>query len=266
MVRIGFIGSGNMAQALIKAILDRGISDTLGIISSDNDVGKLKEIEKEIGIKTTMDNNQVVEKSDVIFIAVKPQDMGNVLKGIKDAISSDKIIVSIAAGIKISSIESILGEKKIVRVMPNTPCLVGEMAAGFTPNSNLTEQEISTIEIILESAGMAIKLEEEKLDAVTGLSGSGPAFVARLIEAFKEAGTENGLSEEISYKLALKTFIGTAILLDKNKMQPEELVKMVSSPKGTTVAGREVLEKSDIKEVIKDTIKKAIERSKELGK
>jgi len=202
----------------------------------------------------------------VIFIAVKPQDMENVLEGIKDSVKQDKIIVSIAAGIKISTIEAKLGDRKIVRVMPNTPCLVGEMAAGFTPNKNLREEEITTIEIILNAAGEAIMLKEEMLDAVTGLSGSGPAFVAKLIEAFKEAGKENGLDEETSYSLTLKTFEGTAKLLAKKNMQPSELIKMVSSPKGTTVAGREILDKSDIKEVIKKTIKKATERSKELAK
>lgn len=266
MVRIGFIGSGNMAKALIKGILDRGISDTMGIISSDKDPKKLEEVEKTLEIRTTTDNKEVIENSDVIFIAVKPQDMGKVLEEVKDSVKKEKIVVSIAAGIKISFMESILGDKKIVRVMPNTPCLVSEMAAGFAPNKNVTEQEISTIEMILESAGKAIMLDEELLDAVTGLSGSGPAFVARIIEGFKEAGVEDGLSEDIAYELSLRTFIGTAKLLEKKKMQPEELIDMVSSPNGTTVAGREILDNSDVKEIIKKTVKKATERSKELGK
>lgn len=266
MVRIGFIGAGNMASALIKGILSRGISDTSGIIASDKDKTKLERIKRELGILTAKDNIEVVQKASVIFIAVKSQDIDTVLDEIKEGVSETKIIVSIAAGIRINHIESKLGRKKIVRVMPNTPCLVGEMAAGFTPNEQLKEEEIETIEIILSSAGKAFMLKEELLDAVTGLSGSGPAFVARLIEAFKEAGIENGLDEETAYKLTLKTFEGTAKLLAEKKMQPKELIDMVSSPKGTTLAGREILDNSDVKEIIKKTIKRATERSKELGK
>ncbi|MCK5283318.1 MAG: pyrroline-5-carboxylate reductase [Nanoarchaeota archaeon] len=262
MAKIGFIGSGNMAQALIKAILDKGISKD--IISSDVDEKKLDDIKNRLKINTTKDNKEVVEKSDIIFIAVKPGDIGRILDEIKISIDN-KIIVSIAAGIKISYIESKIGDKKIARVMPNTPCLVGEMAAAFSPK-NLTNDEILTIESILSSAGRVFMLEEELLDAVTGLSGSGPAFVARLIQAFTEAGMENGLDKNVAYELSLKTFEGTAKLLAEKGMMPEELIKIVSSPNGTTVAGREILDNSDIKEIIKKTIKKAAERSKELGK
>jgi pyrroline-5-carboxylate reductase len=264
MVRIGFIGTGNMAQALMKAILDKGISDNLGMICSDKDKEKLKKAAEELEVLVTEDNKVVAKKADVIFLAVKPQDVEDVLKDIKDVLDDKKIIVSIAAGVKIAKIEKIIGNRKIVRVMPNTACLVEEMAAGYSANKNLEEEEITTIEILLKTSGYAVRLEEGLLDAVTGLSGSGPAFVARLVEYFTEAGKENGLDNETAYKLALKTFEGSAKLL--NKMQPEELVNIVSSPKGTTVAGREVLEKSDVKEVVKDTIKKAVERSKELGK
>jgi pyrroline-5-carboxylate reductase len=266
MVKIGFIGSGNMAQSLIKAILDKGISDNYGIISSDPDIEKLKAVKKDLDIKVTEDNLEVVKNSNIIILAVKPQEIDKVLNEIKASITNDKIILSIAAGVKISQIETVIGKKKIVRVMPNAPCQVGEMAAGFTPNSNLTEQEISTIEIILGSAGKAFRLKEDLLDAVTGLSGSGPAFVARIIEGFTEAGIDNGLSEEIAYQLTLQTFLGAAKLLMDKKMSPSELIKIVSSPKGTTIAGREILDKSEIKLIIKKTIKTATDRSKELGR
>jgi pyrroline-5-carboxylate reductase len=264
MVKIGFIGSGNMASALMKGILDKGITDNLGIISSDKDPVRLKDVKQKLEINTTHDNKIIIQNSDIIFIAVKPQDIDQVLAEIKDEISKQKIIVSIAAGITTSRIMKIIGNKKIVRVMPNTPSLVGAMAAGYTCR-NLTDNEKTTIQIILESCGKAIELKEELLDAVTGLSGSGPAFVAYLISAFKESGIENGLSESTSYELALKTFEGTAKLLAKTQMSPEELIKMVSSPKGTTIAGREILEASDVKTIIKKTIKRATDRSRELG-
>jgi pyrroline-5-carboxylate reductase len=262
MARIGFIGAGNMATALIKAVLDSGMAKD--ILASDNDKAKLEAISK-LGIKITEDNREVVKSSDIIFLAVKPQVMDGVLEGIKEEVNDDKIIVSIAAGINIAKIGSILGGKKIVRVMPNAPCLVGEMAAGFSVNDKLTEDETKQIEKLLSSAGKAFRLKEGLLDAVTGLSGSGPAFVAYLIQAFKEAGKENGLDDDTAHQLALKTFEGTAKLLAEKDLKPEELIKMVSSPNGTTVAGREILESSDVKEIIKKTIARATERSRELG-
>jgi pyrroline-5-carboxylate reductase len=265
MVRIGFIGSGNMAQAMIKAILDKGISDSQGLIASDKNEEKLKEVGKQLEIEVTPDNNEVVKKSDITFVAVKPQDIEAVLKEIKDSITQNKILVSIAAGVRLDSMVKILGSKKIVRIMPNAPCVVASMAAGYVCR-NLTENEKSTIQIIFDSFGTAIELPEEMLDAVTGLSGSGPAFVAYFIQAFKEAGIENGLSEDVSYKLALKTFEGTAKLLYERKINPDELIKIVSSPGGTTIAGRDVLENSDVKEILNKTVKRATERSRELGR
>jgi len=266
MGQVGFIGAGNMATALIAGIIAKAIYNPDEIIASDKDESKLAGIKSEQNILTTQDNIEVINKSDIIFLAVKPQIINTILNEIKDVVSDDKIIISIAAGIKIKQIESILGNKKIVRVMPNTPCLVGQMAAGMSPNSQTTDKEISKVKEILESSGTVIQLDESLLDAVTGLSGSGPAFVARLIEAFTEAGKNNNLPEDIAYKLALKTFEGTAKLLSEKNLKPNELIDMVSSPNGTTVAGREILENSDINDTINKTITKATERSKELGK
>jgi pyrroline-5-carboxylate reductase len=267
MVRLGFIGFGNMAKAMIQGILDRGISDPMAIIASDkvSDQSKL-EAAKKLEITLIKGNKEVVKNSDIIFIAVKPQDIDSALNEIREEISQNKIIVSIAAGISIGKIESIIGNKKIVRVMPNLPCLVAEMAAGISYNKNVLQKEKETIEIILQSCGKTFEIDESLMDAVTGLSGSGPAFTAYLIEAFKEAGKENGLPEETAYQLALKTFEGTAKLLQQKKMPAQDLINMVSSPKGTTVAGREILESSDVKEIIKKTVLKATARSKELGK
>ena len=200
----------------------------------------------------------------MVILAVKPQDVKGVLEGIKNHVGG-QIMVSIAAGVKIKSIEAVLGKKKIVRVMPNTPCLVGEMAAGFAPNSQLTKKDGETIKNILDSCGKAFQMEEDLLDAVTGLSGSGPAFVAYLIEAFGEAGAREKLPEKISYDLAVQTFYGTAKLLREKQMSTQELIAMVTSPKGTTAAGREILESSDVKEVIARTVRKAAGRSREMG-
>ena len=259
--KIGFIGAGNMAFALAKAIKNANLAKS--IIASDVNKERTDFIKKELKINVTQNNREVVDGSDIIFIAVKPQVIDPVLDGIKDI---DKLVVSIAAGVKISRIEGKLKKARIVRVMPNTPCLVGEMAAGFAVSNKVTSGEVKIVEEILSAAGKAFYLKEDKLDAVTGLSGSGPAFVARLIEAFIEAGQKEGLSKDIATELSIQTFLGTAKLLRDSGMSPDELVKLVSSPNGTTVAGREILEKSDYKDIIKKTVERATQRSKELGK
>ncbi len=265
MVSIGFVGAGNMATALIDGILDKGICDNIGIWASDKDDSRLKKLEERFEINATDKNSLVLDNTDVIFIAVKPQDIDMVLSDIKDFVTEEKIIISIAAGISIKKIESVIGKKKIVRVMPNTPCIVGEMAAAFSVNNKMTAQEIETVEFILNSAGTAYKLEEKHLDAVTGLSGSGPAFVAYLIDAFQKAGIKNGLPKDIACSLTLQTFIGTAKLLERKNLAPSQLIDMVSSPNGTTVKGRKILEKSDIHDIITHTVSAAARRSKELG-
>lgn len=253
-----------MAFALAKAILNNKITTNKNIIASDINKERLDFVKSELKINTTKDNKEVIKKSEIVFLAIKPQVMDAVLDEIKNIVK-DQLIISIAAGIKLNKLESKLKNKKIVRVMPNTPCLVGEMAAGFAVGKKVNDKYILLVEKILNSAGKAFYLKEDLLDAVTGLSGSGPAFVARLIEAFVEAGQKQGLNKDIATELALQTFKGTAKLLQESGMTPEELVKLVSSPGGTTVAGREILEKSDYKDVIMKTIEKATKRSKELG-
>jgi len=262
MTKIGFIGAGNMAFALAKSVNKSKLASKLVIF--DINKGKIDLFKKELNnVLVKNSNKEVVDDSDIIFIAVKPQVIDSVLDEIKD---TDKLIISIAAGIKINKLESKLKNARIVRVMPNTPCLVGQMAAGFSTGDKVTAKDAKIVGEILSSAGKALLMKESQLDAVTGLSGSGPAFVARLIEAMTEGGIKSGLSHDVALELAIQTFKGTATLLEKTGMSPEELVKMVSSPGGTTVAGREILEKSDVKDILIKTIQTATKRSKELGK
>ena len=261
MLNIGFIGTGNMATALIKSIKS---NIDCNIISSDSDESKLARAEK-LGVNATKDNKELVEKSEIIFLCVKPKDINSVLEEIKDLIEN-KIIVSIAAGIKIENIEKIIGDKKIARVMPNVNCLADEMAAAYSSNKNIDEKDKKIISKLLNSAGLALEVKENKMDIVTALSGSGPAFAAYIIKLFAEAGIKQGLNEEDAYNLALQTFYGTSSLLKKENIDANELIKMVSSPGGTTVAGREILENSNIKEIIEKTKETAFKRSKELGK
>ena len=213
------------------------------IIASDHNEENLRKIKSKFNVKTTTDNKEAARNSDIVFICVKPQDIELVLNEIKDEIKN-QLIVSIAAGIKISRIESILGKKRIMRVMPNINCLVGEMAAGFSAGKYATKEDIKEVERLLNSAGTAYFVKEELLDAVTAVGGgSAPAFFAYFIEAIAKEGMKNGLPKQISYGLAAKAALGTGKFILEKKIMPEELIKVVASKKGTTVAGLKILEK-----------------------
>lgn len=260
MVKVGFIGAGNMALALIKAIKKANLADS--IYASDIKQYRLKLVEDE-NVNVTPYNKVVVNESDVIFLAVKPQQIDKLLEEIKD---TNKLIISIAAGITLKHLETKLKNARVIRVMPNTPCLVGEMAAGFALGSKVKDEDVKIVEELLNSAGKAFLLKESMLDAVTGLSGSGPAFIAYLIQCLIEAGVEQGLSKDIATELAERTALGTAKLLIEKGLSPKELIKMVASPGGTTIVGLEVLMKSDVRNILIETIEKATKKSKELGK
>jgi pyrroline-5-carboxylate reductase len=260
--RIGIIGGGNMGLALAKTIADRfpGVSIYVYDVSRD----RLALFEKELpDVQPTKGPRELAEVSEVVFLSVKPQDIQSVLEALQN---TDRLVISIVAGVPISRIESLLKKARVVRVMPNTPCLVGAMAAGYAFGSKVRRPDSEVVQQLLSSAGYAAEMEEQLLDAVTGLSGSGPAFVARLIEAFIEAGKGLGLEPEVARNLSLQTFFGTAKLLADTGMEPGKLVDMVSSPGGTTLAGRRILDTSDYAQVIGNTIRAATERSKELGR
>jgi pyrroline-5-carboxylate reductase len=262
MKNVGFIGGGNMGFALAKAVSLRFPDTTIHVCDVRSE--RVELFEQELSrVRTAAGPPALADASDVVFIAVKPQDIEGVLEAIR---KTDRLLISIAAGVAISRIEAACRKARVVRVMPNTPCQVGAMAAGYAFGSKIRPEDRELVKQLLGAAGYAGEVEERLLDAVTGLSGSGPAFVARLIEAFIETGASLGLDAEVARKLSLQTFLGTAKLLAETGMEPQKLIDMVSSPKGTTVAGREVLEASDYAEVIGNTIRAATERSKELGR
>ena len=254
-----------MATALAAAFLREGAVGKDDIICADISAEQREAVSGSLGVRVTADNRSVLAESDVVVLAVKPQKFAEAVAGLAEAVRKDQVIISIMAGVRIEAIRAAL-PGRVVRVMPNTPCLVGQMAAGFAAAEDVSEGDIARVRRLLECAGVAVAVSEDQMDAVTGLSGSGPAFVAYLAASFIEAGIEAGLSEEVARRLALKTFEGTACLLSEQEMAPEELIRMVSSPNGTTVAGREILEASDVAEVIRRTVLRATERSIELGK
>lgn len=262
---IGFLGLGKMATALIRAMINAGLVSVEEIVGSDPIAEQRDKARSELGIEAVADNRELLQRCGTVFVCCKPQSFSDVAKQSAECVRADHLIVSIMAGVRIETIGKAWGGK-VIRVMPNTGCLVGMMAGGLSAAADVPSEDVERVVALLSSAGRVVVVPEESLDAVTGLSGSGPAFVARLIQYAIDGGVEAGLSRETARELALATFEGTARLLSRWKMPPEELVSMVSSPNGTTVAGRAVLEDSDVGAVIGRTIGRATERSRELGK
>lgn len=265
MAKIGFMGAGKMAVALIQAMLEGGAVKKDEIVCYDPAAQRLDEIQEKLNLPVTTSNREVLQAADIVFLAFKPQNFPEAVAGLTSLVRPTQIIVSILAGVRIAKIKSVL-PGKVIRVMPNTACLVGQMAAGLAAAEDVTAGELDQVKKLLDCAGVALTVTEEQLDAVTGLSGSGPAFVAYLIQAFIDGGVKAGLPESTARALALQTFSGTAQLLARWQIPPQELIAMVSSPNGTTVAGRSILESSGVAEVIARTIQRAAERSGELGK
>ncbi len=259
---IGFIGGGNMAEALIKGIIQSRKRDI--IVSEPRDDRRLY-LEKTYRIKTTPDNIETVKNSSIIILAVKPQNMDVVTAEISKTISADKIVVSIAAGITLSYLISRLGTDKIIRVMPNTPALVQEGMSVLSLCECIHDKEMGLIREIFMSVGKVLVLPEKYMDAVTAVSGSGPAFYAHFVEAMIDAGEGIGLSKENSTELAIQTYIGTAKLLESG-MPPDKLREMVTSPGGTTASGLKVFSDKGLKELVNAAIQAAKKRSEELGR
>jgi pyrroline-5-carboxylate reductase len=259
---IGFIGGGNMAEALIKGMVQSGMKDT--IVSEPRDERRAY-LEKTYAAKTTSDNTEVVRQSAIVILAIKPQNMDAVTLEIAPFITVEKLVVSIAAGITLAYLTSRLKTSKIVRVMPNTPALVQESMSVLSMCECIHDKEMAIVRGIFMSVGKVIVLPEKYMDAVTAVSGSGPAFVALFAEAMIAAGIRLGLTEDTASELAVQTVIGTAKLLETG-MPPDKLREMVTSPGGTTAAGLKVFEEKGLKELVTSVIEAAAKRSKELGR
>ena len=261
----GFIGGGNMAEAMVKGMIQDSRFKIQEIIVSEPRGDRRKCLEQTYGIKTTASNKETASLCNIIILAVKPQNMALVLDEITDVITGDKTVVSIAAGITLSFLQSKLKTKKLIRVMPNTPALVQEGMSVMSMCECFSDRDVAVVRDILMSIGKVITLPEKYMDAVTALSGSGPAFIALFIETMIEAGVEMGLSRDNAYKLAVQTLIGTAKLLDTG-LTTEKLREMVTSPGGTTAAGLRVFEERGLSNIVSEALHAALKRAKELGK
>jgi pyrroline-5-carboxylate reductase len=264
--RLGVIGTGKMGSALIRGILKAGILTSDQITASDADAVLLSTLKKETGIKTSPENSAVLTSSQIILLALKPDMIRPVLQEQKNLLTRDHLIVSIAAGVPIKAIEEVVGlEARIIRVMPNTPALIGEGAAAFSPGKKATKDDIEDVKAILEAVGIAVELPEKQLDAVTGLSGSGPAFVFMVIEALADGGVKMGLPRAVAMRLAAQTVAGAAKMVLETKKHPGELKDQVASPGGTTIAGISQLERGGLRATLIDAVEAATKRSMELG-
>ena len=273
-MKIGFIGLGNMARAIIGGILKDKIIPAKDIIGSDKFEIALKNAAKDFKITAVDSNIKVVEESDILFFAVKPQFLPDVLTEIKGSLKKETVIVSIVAGKTISYLEEGLGSGKkgstaaskikIVRTMPNTPALVGEGCTGVCPNGNVTDKELETVLGILSSFGQAHVVPEKLMDTVGAVSGSSPAFVFMFIEAMADGAVAGGMPRAQAYEFAAQAVLGSAKLVLESGKHPGELKDMVCSPGGTTIEGVKVLEECGMRGAIMDAMEAVIEKTKQL--
>lgn len=265
-MKIGFIGLGNMATAMIGGILNKGLVNKEDICGSSKTAATGNKVKEQFGIEICENNSQVAEKSDILFLAVKPIFMGDVIEEIKRKINKATIIVSIAAGRDINFFEESFGSKelKIVRCMPNTPALVLEGCTGVCSNENVTDEEMEKVLNLLRAFGVASVVPERLMDVVVGVSGSSPAYVFMFIEAMADEAVAAGMPRKQAYEFAAQAVLGSAKMVLETGKHPGELKDAVCSPGGTTIQAVKVLEEKGFRAAIMDAMDACIEKSKNL--
>jgi pyrroline-5-carboxylate reductase len=264
--KVGFLGAGRMATALAQGLIRTGICRISDITASDVSPQQLMHFQKTTRANQCESNAEVVEASDVVVLAVKPGHVAEVLESIR-SVFKKQLLISIAAGVPIAKLEGGLPAKaRVVRVMPNTPALIGCGAAAFALGEKALPADADVTEAIFNAVGISFHVPESQLDAVTGLSGSGPAYIYHVIEALARGGTELGIDEDVALKLAAQTVRGAARMVLEGGKSPRELIEMVTSPGGTTVEGMAVLVEKEVHDGLVAAVKAAAKRSKELGK
>jgi pyrroline-5-carboxylate reductase len=264
--RIAIVGAGRLGESLLRGFLSSGWRDAADLVATARRPERRAELEERYGVTADSSNADAVASSRLAIVSVKPQDVDAVLTEIAPSVSPEHTILSVAAGVTTARIESQLPEgARVVRAMPNAPALVHEGIAGIAGGLSATDEDLSLAEDALGHLGAVVRLDEKDLDAVTALSGSGPAYFALLAEAMIEAGLLLGLSREVSTRLVVQTMLGSALLLRDEKMHPVELREAVTSPGGTTTRAIRELERSGVRAAFLNAINAATERSRELG-
>jgi pyrroline-5-carboxylate reductase len=264
---IGFIGAGNMAEALIRGLVKGGHVDSTRIVASGPRTDRLAALGTSYAIDTTTDNREVARRAGVVVLSVKPQILDKVLREIGDQLRPGTLVVSIAAGVDTAAIEDAVADGvRVVRAMPNTPALVGAGATAISAGKHASEQDLATARALFDAVGITVVLDESHLDAVTGLSGSGPAYIFLILEALADAGVKVGLSRRDAQRLAAQTVMGSAKLLLDTDEHPGKLKDMVTSPGGTAIAGLHTLEQGGLRTTLINAVETATKRAKELGR
>ncbi|MBT4013579.1 MAG: pyrroline-5-carboxylate reductase [Planctomycetaceae bacterium] len=267
-MKIGFIGAGQMATALARGFVASQEKDDGPAISFfDPSPEACAQFSKSISTATLLaDAPEVVTTADIVFLAVKPQILPAVLDSIATVVTTDVLLVSIAAGVRLDVICGRTRSDRVIRVMPNTPCLISKAATAFSPARGATATDCAAVQNLLDSVGIAYQLSENCLDAVTGLSGSGPAYIYTVVQALCAGGVAMGLSEDVALQLAAQTAKGAAEMILQTGLPPQQLIDQVTSPGGTTLAGLKVMHDEDISATLIRTVRAATNRSIELGK
>src|SRR5256712_9608901 len=262
---IGFIGAGNMAEAMIRGLLRGGHFVPSQLTASGPREERMRELQDNYGIRATTDN-QAPAKAQIVVLSVKPQILSRVLDEVAKSISADALVISIAAGVPVATIQERLARgARVVRAMPNTPALVDAGATAVARGEHARDSDLDDAKRIFDAVGLTVTLEESQLDAVTGLSGSGPAYVFLILEALSDAGVKVGLSRRTAQLLAAQTLLGSAKLLIETNEHPGRLKDMVTSPGGTAITGLHTLEHGGLRTTLMNAVEAATRRSRELG-
>ena len=262
---VGFIGAGQMATALAKGFIAAGSLSAESIAACDVIAAAGQRFVEQTAARFVDSSREVAEQSQIVFLAVKPQQMTQVLADLQEIIRPDHLIVSIAAGVSLKTMAAGLGQNvRLIRVMPNTPALVGCGASAFSRGPHATGDDAAVVQKLLSNVGLAVEVPEKLLDAVTGLSGSGPAYVYQIIEALSDGGVRMGLPRDTATKLAAQTVLGAAQMVLKTGQHPGSLKDAVTSPGGTTIAGLHELERGGLRGILMDAVEAATERAREL--
>jgi pyrroline-5-carboxylate reductase len=260
----GFIGAGKLAGSVIRGLLLKKFCESATIVASEPNTETRTQLQNELGISFTTANTEVAEKAEIVFLGVKPQMVLPVLRELGGALTN-KLVVSFAAGIRIAQMEAVT-PARIMRVLTNTPSAIGRAASAFAGGSRATDQDREKIRAMFSAIGLAVQVDDDQMDAVTALAGSGPAFVYAMIEALARGGEQMGLTKQSALRLAAQTALGASDLMITSEKSPADLIKMVVTPGGTTAAGLRVMDERGIADAIADAIKAATERGQEMAK
>jgi pyrroline-5-carboxylate reductase len=265
-IKFGMVGGGVMGEALMSRLIAQQVYEPETILVSEPMAARRDVLMQKYGVQTTDDNRQVAQASEAVMLAIKPQIFAIVATELQPVMNPNAIVLSILAGTTLTQLETAFGNNPVIRVMPNTPAQVGAGVSAIAAGQKAQANHVATAKQILQTVGSVVEVPESMMDAVTGLSGSGPGYVAIVIEALADGGVVAGLPRPIAMQLAIQTVLGTAMLLQETGMHPGQLKDQVTSPGGTTIAGIAQLEQQGLRSALIEAVRSATNRSKELGK